>query len=336
MDTFLVPIENPKGLMMKLVYFFTRKQFGKVLMPLKVHSARLPIAFGMFYGKISQLDKKLTLAPETVMLIREKVARINVCLFCVDLGRWFTIKESMNQDKFNALEQYNTSPLFTDAERAVLDYVTELTKDNISLKTEIKEIKAENVELRKDNAEFKVIVKELIAENVELRKDNAEFKVIIKQLVSESEDGKFANMLLDVFGPAGATAHNSGFVKENIFEHAKHKYPNIKNRSNNKIMPILSEFRHKDNAEVKQFITDLKFNVNSMIVFHGIIQNRNAVTHFVDNGRYNDIPYMLEQLDYFENKINELKENSNFFPRKNDLIEFAKNITKQCTSNSNI
>jgi len=129
MDTFLVPIENPKGLMMKLVYFFTRKQFGKVLMPLKVHSARLPIAFGMFYGKISQLDKKLTLAPETVMLIREKVARINVCLFCVDLGRWFTIKESMNQDKFNALEQYNTSPLFTDAERAVLDYVTELTKD---------------------------------------------------------------------------------------------------------------------------------------------------------------------------------------------------------------
>jgi alkylhydroperoxidase family enzyme len=129
MDTFLTPIENPKGLMMKLVYFFTRKQFGKVLMPLKVHSARLPTAFGMFYGKISQLDKKLTLQPETVMLIREKVARINVCLFCIDLGRWFTIKQSMNQDKFNALEQYNTSPLFTDAERAVLDYVTELTKD---------------------------------------------------------------------------------------------------------------------------------------------------------------------------------------------------------------
>ncbi|HXD93219.1 MAG TPA: carboxymuconolactone decarboxylase family protein [Bacteroidia bacterium] len=129
MDTFLAPIENPKGLMMKLVYFFTRKQFGKVLMPLKVHSARLPTAFGMFYGKISQLDKKLTLQPETVMLIREKVARINVCLFCIDLGRWFTIKQSMNQDKFNALEQYNTSPLFTDAERAVLDYVTELTKD---------------------------------------------------------------------------------------------------------------------------------------------------------------------------------------------------------------
>ena len=31
--------------------------------------------------------------------------------------------------KFEALEQYNTSPLFTDAERAALDYVTELTQD---------------------------------------------------------------------------------------------------------------------------------------------------------------------------------------------------------------
>jgi len=128
MDTFLPPIEEPKGLMMKLAYYFTRKQFGKVLTPLKVHSARLPIAFGQFYGKIGQLDKKLTLPAETVMLIREQVARINVCLFCIDIGRSFTIKASMNQAKFDALEQYRTSPLFSDAERAALDYVAELTR----------------------------------------------------------------------------------------------------------------------------------------------------------------------------------------------------------------
>ena len=63
------------------------------------------------------------------MLIREQVARTNVCLFCTDIGRWFTIKASMNQAKFDALEQYSTSPLFTDAERAALDYVTELTRE---------------------------------------------------------------------------------------------------------------------------------------------------------------------------------------------------------------
>lgn len=129
MDAFLPPIEKPKRLMMKLIYYFTRRQFGKVLTPLKVYAARLPVAFGTFYTKIGKLDKKLLLPPEMRMLIREQVARINVCLFCIDMGRLFTIKASMNEAKFDALEQYRTSALFTDRERAALDYVTELTKD---------------------------------------------------------------------------------------------------------------------------------------------------------------------------------------------------------------
>jgi alkylhydroperoxidase family enzyme len=129
MDTFLAPVEKPRGLVMKLAYYFTRRQFGKVLTPLKVHSARLPAAFGLFYAKVGKLDQKLRLAPETVMLLRERVARINVCLFCMDIARSLTIKASMNQAKFDALEEYRTSPLFSDGERAALDYVTELTKE---------------------------------------------------------------------------------------------------------------------------------------------------------------------------------------------------------------
>ena len=114
---------------MKLAYFFTRRQFGKVLTPGKVHSARMPAAFGMFYGKVSKLDKKLTLPLEMIFLIRERVARINVCEFCMDIGRAFVIQSSMNEAKFDALEDYPASALFTEAERAALDYVTELSKD---------------------------------------------------------------------------------------------------------------------------------------------------------------------------------------------------------------
>jgi alkylhydroperoxidase family enzyme len=114
---------------MKLAYYFTRRQFGKVLTPLKVHSARLPPAFGLFYAKVGKLDQKLELPRELALLIRERVARINVCLFCIDIGRWNTINKSMNEAKFDALDQYRTSPLFSDAERAALDYVTGLTTD---------------------------------------------------------------------------------------------------------------------------------------------------------------------------------------------------------------
>jgi len=128
-DTFLAPIEKPHGLMTKLAYYFTRRQFGKVLTPVKVVYARLPTAFGLFASKIATLDKKLSLPPELAMLVREQVAQINVCEFCIDIGRSIVIKESMNEAKFDALDQYDTSPLHSDAERATLDYVTELTRE---------------------------------------------------------------------------------------------------------------------------------------------------------------------------------------------------------------
>ncbi len=129
MGTYLSPIENPASPMVKLAYAMTRRQFGKVLTPVKVVYSRMPVAFGMFIGKIAKLDKKLELPMETQFLIREQVARINVCEFCMDIGRAFAIKASMNEAKFDALAEYRTSALFSEAERAALDYVTELTQD---------------------------------------------------------------------------------------------------------------------------------------------------------------------------------------------------------------
>jgi alkylhydroperoxidase family enzyme len=129
MSTFLSSIEKPSGLMKKLAYYFTRRQFGKVLTPVKVHSARLPAAFGLFYAKIGKLDKELTLPPEIVLLLRQQVARLNLCLFCIDIGRAFAIEAMIKEEKFDALDQYRTSTLFTEAERAALDYITELTRD---------------------------------------------------------------------------------------------------------------------------------------------------------------------------------------------------------------
>jgi alkylhydroperoxidase family enzyme len=129
MDSFLAPIEKPHGLMMKLAYRISRRRFGKVLTPLKVHLARLPSAFGLFYAKLGKLDKKLALPPELVMLVREQVARTNVCLFCMDIDRALTIQTGMNRAKFDALEEYKTHSLFSENERAALDYATELTEE---------------------------------------------------------------------------------------------------------------------------------------------------------------------------------------------------------------
>src|SRR6185437_6046498 len=131
MDTFLAPIEHPKSVIVRMAYAMARRQFGKVPTPVKVVYSRMPAAFGMFVGKISKLDKKLELPDETAMLIREEVAHINICEFCMDIGRSFVVKARMNEAKFDVLPEYKTSPLFSEAERAALDYVTEETFERL-------------------------------------------------------------------------------------------------------------------------------------------------------------------------------------------------------------
>lgn len=130
MDTsFLTPIEKPKGLLWKLLYFYAKKKFGKVMTPIKVMAARMPFGFAAFSGKINQLDGKLQLPAETVMLVRQKVAEINVCLFCIDIGRAKTIAGSMDQGKFDELAVYQTSNRFSEKEKVLLDFVTMLARD---------------------------------------------------------------------------------------------------------------------------------------------------------------------------------------------------------------
>jgi hypothetical protein len=106
MNPFLFPIEKPRGLMMKLAYYFTRKQFGKVLTPVKVHAARLPTAFGLFYAKVGRLDKKLTLPSETVLLIRQQVARLNLPV----LYRYRSCRRNQSDDEGSEIRRARPIP----------------------------------------------------------------------------------------------------------------------------------------------------------------------------------------------------------------------------------
>jgi hypothetical protein len=44
-EPYLAPIEKPKGLMLRLLYWLTRRQFGKTPSWLTVFGARMPLAF---------------------------------------------------------------------------------------------------------------------------------------------------------------------------------------------------------------------------------------------------------------------------------------------------
>ena len=128
---YLKPVEKPKGLMLRMGYWWSKKEFGTVFSPLAVFCARMPSAFTRFYTTISKLDKKLEIDDALRGLIREQVASLNGCAFCMDSNRFAAMRDSKeNAARFDDLGAYRDSPLFSAAQKAALDYVTELTREH--------------------------------------------------------------------------------------------------------------------------------------------------------------------------------------------------------------
>jgi alkylhydroperoxidase family enzyme len=140
-QTYLEPIEKPGSILMKLVYYFTKKQLGKVITPIKVLYARLPIAFVQVNNQMNKLDKKISIPQSLIYLIRNQVARINVCEFCMDISAYQILKENLGLEKVEALYEYETSHLFTGAEKAALNYVSELTRNKSLQQETVEELK---------------------------------------------------------------------------------------------------------------------------------------------------------------------------------------------------
>jgi AhpD family alkylhydroperoxidase len=122
----LEPIENPKGLQLRFVYWMTRRSFGKVPTSIKVGVARSPKVLSLA-SAMGKYEKGVHLGKELPYMINMLVAGTNGCGFCLDIGRMMAVKDNMNMEKFNALPVYRTNSLFSDKERAALAYAEEAT-----------------------------------------------------------------------------------------------------------------------------------------------------------------------------------------------------------------
>jgi alkylhydroperoxidase family enzyme len=124
----LQPIEKPTGVMMRLAFWMTRRQFGKVMSPMKVLYPRLPGLMKPFWAVQKFEMKGLGLPHELHLLITTLASSINGCGFCLDLSRAMAMREHVPMEKLDALPDYRTSPLFSDRERAALTYAEEATR----------------------------------------------------------------------------------------------------------------------------------------------------------------------------------------------------------------
>lgn len=125
----LEPIEKPSGIFLKIAYFVSRQQFGKVLTPLKVIYARKPqlLNFAMKIAKFE--DKQNSLSKDMRVFIKYAAAAQNGCAFCTDIALAKAVKDKLGTDKFTALLDETKRGALSEKERAVFDFIEEYANE---------------------------------------------------------------------------------------------------------------------------------------------------------------------------------------------------------------
>ena len=121
----LTAIEKPKGLLLKLAYYLSKKQFGKVLAALKfIYSRSTPIMMASF--KIIKTEKKLSLPEQTRLFIRYYTSHLNDCPFCSNAIEYGVAKKNLEFQQWKEFMNFRNSPKFSDKEKVLLAYLEEI------------------------------------------------------------------------------------------------------------------------------------------------------------------------------------------------------------------
>ena len=84
----------------------------------------------LYWDMMAGIDKRLyesTISNNLIELIKIRVSQINKCAYCTDYHTTDALKHGETQRRIFALSAWPESPLFTEAERAVLEVVEEMT-----------------------------------------------------------------------------------------------------------------------------------------------------------------------------------------------------------------
>lgn len=122
---------SPKkaGLLVRAMYRYTKRRFGEVPEPFTVaaHHPRLLVANAVHEGLLQSASRKLPAAVRDLAVFW--TARTIGCSWCVDFGTMLTRLEGLDVERLKEIDDYKTSPRFTDDERAAIAYADAVTTD---------------------------------------------------------------------------------------------------------------------------------------------------------------------------------------------------------------
>ncbi|UCZ59132.1 carboxymuconolactone decarboxylase family protein [Mycolicibacterium phocaicum] len=117
------------GLLTRLMYRYAKREFGEVPEPFTVaaHHPRLLVANAVHETLLKSGSRTLPDAVRDLAVLW--TARTVGCSWCVDFGTMLMRLESLDTERLKHIDEYATSPLFTDDERAAIAYADAMTTD---------------------------------------------------------------------------------------------------------------------------------------------------------------------------------------------------------------
>lgn len=126
-----VPVRDA-GLLARLAYRFTRRQFGMTPEPLTV-AAHHPWILRGYVAYEAMLDRARLVDRRLRLLAELEVAALIGCRFCLDIGAALGRKTGVSEAQLRELTTYRDSDVFSPLERAVLDYAVALTRTPVDV-----------------------------------------------------------------------------------------------------------------------------------------------------------------------------------------------------------
>jgi AhpD family alkylhydroperoxidase len=117
------------GLLTRAMYRYAKRRFGEVPEPFTItaHHRGLLIAGAVHETLLGRASKTL---PNGVReLAVYWTARTIGCSWCVDFGAMLLRLDGLDTERLRDIDNYATSPLFTDDERAAIAYANAMTTD---------------------------------------------------------------------------------------------------------------------------------------------------------------------------------------------------------------
>ena len=111
----------------RLIFALQRRKYGAELERARLWG-RMPLVFLMltlFYRTLDRAGSPIE--PALRALVQVRISQINWCAFCVDLNGAAALERAVAPEKLGALKHYETSPLYSERERAALAFAEALT-----------------------------------------------------------------------------------------------------------------------------------------------------------------------------------------------------------------